>query len=343
MNEYAIYSRDHSIYKTIESCEDHELTYCLAYEMAIRNKQIIKCINNLDPDLFELTINSHLLRNMPIMKIMEDFMFILTKDDLIESKLNLTTDTEALKIINSHKFRTMQQYQETYNIKKSNKLFSNVSSNPFVTIPGSLKVIPESYFPRISQRQPYIPLHKSKKRNITIDFALPMKEIEKYIEAVKQNYDLDRSILNLPLDEYKVKNHKPLYFTGGGKFKNNKPFPVNIMYPIKTKQYRYADMFFIYDKLFNIKNQQNEKAKTDIQNELLDYYTKMVLNYNDLKTIGEQLLRKDRRLEEKKVQLIIETHVYSSLTKVDIKTGIDKYYKILTPYIENMDYKKLLI
>ena len=31
MNEYAIYSRDHSIYKTIESYEDHELTYCLAY------------------------------------------------------------------------------------------------------------------------------------------------------------------------------------------------------------------------------------------------------------------------------------------------------------------------
>ena len=69
----------------------------------------------------------------------------------------------------------------------------------------------------------------------------------------------------------------------------------------------------------------------------------MVLNDNNLKIIGEQLLKEDRSLEENKVQLLIETHVYSSLTKIDIKTGINKYYKTLTPYIENMDYKKLLI
>ena len=59
--------------------------------------------------------------------------------------------------------------------------------------------------------------------------------------------------------------------------------------------------------------------------------------------IKKRLLRNDSKLKESDVLLMIETQIYSSITKVSLRDGIDKYYKILAPYIEDMNYKKLLI
>ena len=38
--------RKDPIYKEIEEFKDYEFTNCIAYEMAIRNKQVIKIFNN---------------------------------------------------------------------------------------------------------------------------------------------------------------------------------------------------------------------------------------------------------------------------------------------------------
>ena len=46
LKEINLPRRDDKVYKIISSYESYELTHCISYEMAIRNKQVIKIFNN---------------------------------------------------------------------------------------------------------------------------------------------------------------------------------------------------------------------------------------------------------------------------------------------------------
>lgn len=81
IQEYML-KRDDTIYKDIENFQDYEYTYCIAYEMAIRNSEVIKTIksfleNFINLDLYDNPIlcdtNAFIKSQNEVQKLLSDF------------------------------------------------------------------------------------------------------------------------------------------------------------------------------------------------------------------------------------------------------------------------------
>lgn len=109
--------RDDEVYQIISSYEPYELTHCISYEMAIRNKNVqvilekIKTLTLLSRELFR-TDMLHKNDSTPfyIMEMEEQREKVLKSLDTLKIELNIDFDTSNLTEIQSELFRLITEY-----------------------------------------------------------------------------------------------------------------------------------------------------------------------------------------------------------------------------------------
>ena len=241
----------------------------------------------------------------------------------------------------SSKFKSLLEYNETYPLTEKNRFFKEVCSPAcYVYDERTFSVNNIKFYPYRTVQTPYINKMQSKKRKITIDFALPLKEITSYLKAIQDNYNKDHSSINLNVKDTKEDSDNSFYDIRTP-FLNQKKKPSFIkIKPQKTKGEQYADMFFIYDVLSTMTN--TDEAIIYIQDQLSSYYIDMVLKPYQMNLLIEQYKKIYTNYKDSEIETKIKFEVYSYLTHIDVST-IKKYYKNLSTYIEEKKYKKLLL
>jgi len=324
--------RNDTIYKEIESFEDYELTQCVAYEMAVRNENVISLLNSLGVNKYEnhddyiyLLLNANDTESKELLKYGIDFVnhiqyLFETKSSLemmLEDKIVFCPSNVVLQdILTEHELFTIAHHEMdadneleldtdfyTYynNFKKRlpkyrNHLETISSKDSLKIIENALKrkhTIPvETHFSRPKLELPLTPLIR-----IDINLELPEKELFAYIKAIKKRYSAynDKNIPNTPLELLGVQLKKAdnLVYKQEGKYHKAKE--------TFSKQQKLADMFYIYDCL------QHGDTQRKIQNAIYNYYA-------------------DKG---------IETITMDGAT-------LKKYKDIAIDYIDNMRYKELV-
>ena len=241
-------------YTDVEKFEKYELTYCIAYEMAIRNDEVIEAIysfyNNyrnydiydcfvLSTDDFKKCYNdAQKLMSFyinPLSLYLDYHLFTNINKDIKElkeydNKTNSNFLTHRLKRI---LYTPIQDYyhEEIDPLKKiviykQTPLYTEFISH-LREDEEEMRIHHNSITPNYS-RPLTLSFNDIKERNIVLNLALPTSELVDFIEKVKSEYDKNQSI---------IKNVHQLL---------NKD-----LNPISTKlpniQNRYSDMFFCYD------------------------------------------------------------------------------------------------
>jgi len=303
-------TREDKKYKTIELYKKYEFTYSVCYEMAVRNSDVINILEqmqDIEHTLEELGISPHLNtsnKNVEMQdkfsslrkKLIDDFYFALTPLDLLYNR-DIFIDKEK---------KTSKELIEyaVGDAKHNNKLLLET--------------------PIDSNRLPTIPKNKSRRENISIDFALPIQEIIDTITEIKKHYDEYNKLINSEIEEI-MKNNK--IYNKRVNYLNAAKIVKYIQIPDKTKQQLCADMFFIYDTAKQNSNNLDKDCIEYIQNELLNYYTDYILTKNNFE---------DEVIKEK-----TSFAIYDSVIKMDVTT-IKGYYNMMKKYIDNLEYKALL-
>jgi hypothetical protein len=139
--DYNIYStkripnRNKWKYRRIEKYEDYEFTHCIAYEMAIRNEEVIiltKLLENLNILNKELFLNQNFL-DSNIEEInsyaMSELIYLRIVFDNFSLLLNQYENDYLLNIIQTYNNATFQMFKSHYNEEKSLKNLFNKATN----------------------------------------------------------------------------------------------------------------------------------------------------------------------------------------------------------------------
>lgn len=209
--------RDDLIYKEIEEFQDYELTNCIAYEMAIRNKDaakkiaILKRINNLKNKIIKkikMRTNNYYLSYSKYPIILKDIM----KEVLIyklkkEFGINYNYSEIEENPIGIKFVRYTQLYSEAMmsELISLDKRFRHKTKANFITKQG---YIIEQIYNRKREIKSEISSNFKRKLtlknelNIKIDlsFNLPKEELIAYISKIKDDFDKDNSIIKTPLE-----------------------------------------------------------------------------------------------------------------------------------------------
>jgi len=300
-------NRSDKQYTNIEKFKKYELTYCIAYEMAIRNDEVINSVksfvnNYIDYDRFlkEAIYDSDLFKKCDddSQKLMNFFLnpFNLYLDyhffDDINQKIK-TIEIEEQKGLNKvfnpirrilykklDNYYDISEYNNIFSEHKQTSLYISTIAHKKKKKKGTRKVTRNDIEPNYSR--PLSPSFKEiKERRFILNLALPTAELLSFVEEFKNMYDKDNTI---------VKNVYEL-------FENKKNKNINL----PNIQNNYADMFFIYD----CRKLGYTQAK--IQSKIDRYY-------EDLDTNNPT---------------------------IQLKT-ISKYHKISIEYIDNKKYKYLV-
>ena len=131
--------RDDKVYQVISSYEPYELTHCISYEMAIRNKDVIALLKNIK----SLTILSKRLFEYYIsfgdIEIKENFY--------LDSKKNVT---EALELLNHY------EITQNFKIKFKNYKLLNMYASIMQIITHLIMILEKNYF-MIYDRKEIVP------------------------------------------------------------------------------------------------------------------------------------------------------------------------------------------
>ena len=139
--DYNIYStkripnRNKWKYRRIERYEDYEFTHCIAYEMAIRNEEVIiltKLLENLNILNKELFLNQNYLdSNIEEANsyAMGELIYLRIIFDSFSSLLNQYENDYLLNIIHTYNNATFQMFKSNYDEDKSLKNLFNKATN----------------------------------------------------------------------------------------------------------------------------------------------------------------------------------------------------------------------
>ena len=257
--------RSDRIYKEIESFEDYELTNCIAYEMAIRNDEIIKFLKKRR-QLEKKT------------KFTEDELLNLIDDKkLISYGFRYPNLFYLMKRYNKNKvffnrYEILGQ-QITRYINGEQKLYTNYSKKEQLR---DVEVILEANFKR-----PKLIFENAKKAKVELNLSLPKNELIAYISKIKDDFDKDNSIVKTPLELLgeEFKKADTLVCNDKGKCFDSRA--------ILTKQQKMADMFYIYDAL------KEGFTQRKIQNEIYNYYAD---NGIETKTMDAKTLKRYKEI-----------------------------------------------
>ena len=331
--------RADEIYRDIETSQDYELTYSLSYEMAVRNREVIVRLEEMESLTAEGKEEYSSMTNTADASFtMHGEVPGLDSDKL--TKLKKRYLELEVQLRNDFYFRL----DETHLLKKRKIILEKriEKDGPKPSIDQQISEFAESignpkctiFHPIYNTRQPSVPSIASKVKELRIDFALPEEEMIAQIRAVKRIYNESYPLVPLPLD-IKDKNES-IYDFKTKLFNNNRVH--GIEYPVKTKQQTYADAFFIYDVLAS-RGLEDKKAFSFIHDEIKAYYTDMVMNINSNKFEYSEIKNVDKRI---KVYVKERKSIENSIVDTYKDTMIDRY-TILLPFIEDLKYKQLLV
>ena len=305
-----ILKRSDNQYLAVEQFKEYELTYCMAYEMAIRNDEVIKTIysfynNYINDDLYDcfvLTTDDFKKCYNDSQKLMKFFI----------NPLSLYLDYHLFKNINKHiqelkeddikensdyftrrLRRILYEPKKDYyheDIKPTEKLIAHKVTPLYTEFISHLKSEDEEdamiiHYNDITpnySRPLALDFSKIKERRVILNLALPTNELVDFIERLKRKYDNDQTI---------IKNVSQLL---------NEEFE-NTSIKLPSIQKNYADMLFCYDCY--------------------------KLGFKPTKILSKiDRYREDNNAES---------------TTISINT-IKKYIEISKDYIDNQKYKQLL-
>jgi hypothetical protein len=205
-----------TIYEEIEQFKDYEFTNCIAFEMAIRNKEV-----------------KELIRFTVFKKWTEEIRAEWQKKSnklyyyLLDVKKLTTYYNEKFKNINFNKEEFIfNRKEDENNFIKSDELLSILYTN----------VNPKNNFFKSRvvnsfSRPEMTLLPKQSFPTFTFNFNLPKEELIAYISKIKDTYDKDNSIVKTPLE-----------LLGEDLEKSD-----NKRTQKKSNAEKYADWFYIYD------------------------------------------------------------------------------------------------
>ncbi|MCG3677053.1 hypothetical protein [Aliarcobacter butzleri] len=257
--------RDDLIYKEIEEFQDYELTNCVAYEMAIRNKEFKNLLNDVElirKNYFKVakmyaetkTAKYNLKTSEDVINIVKDKIddFMEFRKNKIRDKLSEiykkfglalfdTTNNSVLDDIKDVHFRTKGSIQNMLEFKEENKdgqlEFLSTNYNLKLDLPKevSRKEVSRIEYVKnnlmIVTSRPKIDSDKSHIIEMKLNLNLPKEELIAYLSKIKDDFDKDNSIIKTPLELLGETLEKS----------DNKKTPK------KPKAFVYADWFYIYD------------------------------------------------------------------------------------------------
>ncbi|WP_323595263.1 hypothetical protein [Aliarcobacter butzleri] len=256
---------DDLIYKEIEEFQDYELTNCVAYEMAIRNKEFKNLLNDVElirKNYFKVakmyaetkTAKYNLKTSEDVINIVKDKIddFLEFRKNKIRDKLSEiykkfglalfdTTNNSVLDDIKDVHFRTKGSLQNMLEFKEENKdgqlEFLSTNYNLKLDLPKevSRKEVSRIEYVKnnlmIVTSRPKIDSDKSHIIEMKLNLNLPKEELIAYLSKIKDDFDKDNSIIKTPLELLGETLEKS----------DNKKTPK------KPKAFVYADWFYIYD------------------------------------------------------------------------------------------------
>lgn len=260
MRKYPI-NRSDKVYLEIENFEDYELTNCIAYEMAIRNDEVIH-LSNMIMQHDEVNPNVELM----CQKLEE--LYLLEKNCQVYLLFQKQPPLKHMikgYIKHAPKIENLLNYENIdgeiiFNYKKE------TSFN-------------EKKFPYFKRPKLKSPSYIQQNINLKINLALPKEELIAYISKIKESYEIDRYTIKIPIELLREDLEKADNEISITRPKGRQEH-INIRKHI-NKQEKYADMFFIYDAY------KKSMKQKDIIQSINDYYydTKNKETYFDAKTV----------------------------------------------------------
>ena len=308
--------RSDSIYKEIEQFEDYEFTNCIAYEMMIRNKEVINLIYKYDDTLQE----ARQKRNDVVHILENEYLFPFNEDSFeadgeyydlkFIDGLNLDIYPFIKKLKNNYAFMNVKHSYVIRSSKTSSFIFDGRKKS----FSGKNTIKETNIKPCYSRPQLNAGKY-SNKVSIEIDLNLPKKEILKFIEIF--------------LEEKKYL-HTPLELLGEVFEKSDNK---------KINKKLIADKFFIYDYVTArqeeiIKNneflyEEYEEVKQEIKNN----------PYLEKRERDIQIKELKREFEENRNSRVIE--IVEGNENFAPGTAKNYYYDI-KPFIDDCRYKELI-
>jgi len=307
-------NRDDEQYLAVENFEDYELTYCMAYEMAIRNDEVIKTIYSFYNNYVIYDIhNGFIASTSDFKKCSEDSNKLM---GFLLNPLELYLSYHLFKNINED----IEKLNELYNEKDGsfpihrlkNILYSPWDSyNDFREYIPNKKLIEQKFRKRYTSfishlvsednNDEFIIHHNSitpnysrpltpyfsdiKERNLKLNLSLPTNELVDFVQKLKKDYDRDHSFFGT------VKELEGESLQEADKTDN-----------VLSSQMKLADMLYLYDCL------KLGYSKAEIKVSISIYYRS-----KDIKT---------------------KSLHHATFTK---------YQKIMIDYIDNFKYKELVL
>ena len=308
-------NRDDKQYTNIENFKEYELTYCIAYEMAIRNDEVIKSVKRfvidfinddrhlrtaiLDTSKFKKCYDdAQILLNHFInpLNLYTEYHFFYELNKALKNAKELEKEEEAkgafiFNFLKTITYKPNTNYYSKKEITEDDPFFYEYQRTPLYTSfvsheekkeEGIRTVHHNSITPNYS-RPLCIDFKEIKERNIIFNLAVPTSELVDFIKRFKEEYDNNQAI---------VKNYNQFF----NNFKEEK----NITLPSIRK--RYADMFFCYDcqklglKPFKIQAKIDkyyedlDPQSTTISINTITKYSKLSVNYIDNKKYKQLLI-----------------------------------------------------
>ena len=378
--------RDDEVYQIISSYESYELTHCISYEMAVRNKDVkvlfekIKTLTLLSRDLFKADMlhkNDSAL--FYIMEIEEQREKILESLEALQIVLNIDFNTSSPTKIQSELFRLIAEYtvllEEDYYMiydrkdivpegmeevfKEPNHYESDRELNQYMdkaieesirnaydvsprykdnfTFKDGYAVYQASYedlkeydinkiFPNFKR-----PMREFNQTQVAFNMSLPKDEIVKYIEKIKDDYDVKNT-------SYKTLNQL-LY---GDNTRSEDKL-------VHKQKERYADDFFIYD--YYTQSDKEHKNKLELIQKKLSQYHGMkiekgrnnyeLINYDEalIKMNTPKIKTNSNSFADIAKSFKEHDHIIHYLETINI---IEDRYLVLKNAIDNKKYKKLM-
>ena len=298
-------NRDNPIYKEIEEFEPYEFTNCIAYEMAIRNKEVKRIIKKLDIikklrlELYNKTYDRTRDKNKSI-AMTRVYKEVVKKFPIIENAIVETILIEKLKkefAINYNYFQAKDQnskfkvskYTPLFKMALMDEVFQPLGSRHKIrtNFKASECYLIEQLYNRkremISEITPnfkkQLKLENTPTLKLELNFNLPKDELIAYISKIKDEYDNDNSIIKTPLELLGEDLEKS----------DNKHIQK------KPKAEKYADWFYIYDCYQILKANDKKKSNETIYNEidlsLLEHYDSNKEDYYSIETYKKTIVK----------------------------------------------------
>ena len=314
-------SRSDDNYREIEEFEEHEITNCIAYEMAIRNssylKELLERVEEINTNFLKYINNEYTsdlieyaIKQIPDDKELRDKLILesfISELMLLIRDLGINEDVtyELFKIDQIQQYEIIQYAKKTYDKEKINKGADEVN----VTVKDAYRISQmgafndDETFPYKNEispnfKRPFLKFVSGKHAEVMLNFALPLNELMSYIKIIKDDFTNDIEIIKTR-DELSGINS---LISGDTKALK------------KPKGAIYADYFFCYDYFTKAKDSNpslgNEEIYEFIDNELNDYHNHEIgANYVKYSTFRKNVLPKMRYMIEEKGYMELITNV----------------------------------